>query len=213
MWATTMRRGRVWAGAICATAMLCVTGAAAQVFTDRVGALTTPQGDSCVATLIAPETVLTAAHCLFDAKGRPIAPRALSFKRDGRRAVAASRFVVNAGFAPLAGATAAAMASDTATVTLARSAGAVVTPLRLGGVVMAGDRVRVFRDADRAPVDCGVADPIGALFVLECALGPGDSGAPVVYFEGATMRVVGLVSAYDAERGSRAAIGVRVGDD
>ena len=149
----------------------------------------------CTATLIAPDRVLTAAHCL----PQRARPENIHFLPD---------------FAPagwledltLANWTAAPGKRDVALLCLAGSAQTAPLPRSAAGPVV-GEALTVIgypipRRYAQSHIDCTVerVDGAGGGFTLSCPLRPGASGAPVLRRTTAGSEIVGVVSATNATR-------------
>jgi len=190
-----------------------------------VGRLNIGAQSFCTATLVAPDKVLTAAHCLFDrATGERVADGQMTFHagwRTGRaeasRGIRAS--VVEAGFHFTRGETLDRVASDLALLQLDQ-------PIRLpqvrpfaidSGSPAQGAPVAVVsyaRDRSEAPSlqdRCAVLDQRrDGVMVLSCAIDFGASGAPVFTSEGGETRIVSVLSAMASSEGQTVALGMRL---
>lgn len=175
---------------------------------DAVGRLDFGNRGFCTATLIAPDLVLTAGHCLYDKEtGATIDPVTMTFLagfRNGRaeayRGVRAA--VAHPGYVYDGTAGAARVGHDLALVRLDR-------PIRLPGIQpfaldvepVTGDTVSVVsyaRDREDAPSlqeTCDVLDRASDALVMSCSVDFGSSGAPVFAQRDGEWRIVSIVSA------------------
>lgn len=188
---------------------------------EAVGRLDIDGKGFCTATLIAPDLVLTAAHCLHErTTGEPIAPdrieflaglrngRALAY-RDIRRAVTHPSYVHDG--------TARTETSrwDIALLELARPIRSTeVTPFEVVPFDQIGDRVGIVsyaHDRAEAPALQEVCDVIGlqdGLAIFGCDVDFGSSGAPVFRIEDGVAQVISVVSAKAEYDGARVAVGM-----
>ena len=197
-----------------ATAQMAVAGSGLIRLTDRddlfgweaVGRIEIGQDGYCTGVLIAPDLVLTAAHCVYDRAGQPIAPGRFLFRaglRDGQaiaeRTVA--RIAAHRGYDPRGGYTAQAIRHDAALLELAQPIPAsLAAPFVLHEGVQAGQRVSVVsygKGRDEAlswQRDCGLLGRSEGLLAFDCNITFGSSGAPVFTRDGGRARILTLVS-------------------
>lgn len=160
----------------------------------------------CSATLIAPDRVLTAAHCLYHpTTGRPAPMEELRFVagqhveghaavRGVRRAAAHPDF--RAGGTP----TPTALATDVALLELDAPVSAEeAAPIGLGAFPAGGavTLVSYSRERPQAPSmqDCRAVAEMGGLAALTCSIAEGASGAPLFARTGGREKLVAVVSA------------------
>lgn len=160
----------------------------------------------CTATLIAPDVIVTAAHCLFhpetgarvpDAELRFVAGYRIRERAALRRV---TRTVVDPGFAFDARTSYAGVGTDLALARLDRPVPDTVVPFPTS--VVEGDApplaiVSYAEDRPHAPsieAPCGIVERAGPVVALDCAVTYGASGSPL--FAGADeLSLVGVVSA------------------
>lgn len=187
---------------------------------EAVGRLNISGRNMCTGSLIAPNLVLTAAHCLYDpASGRAIDPTTIKFEAGlmGRRAKAArniAKAVVHPGYrhSQRGGSL---MGSDIAVLRLSRPINSnEIQPLRMSLNAARGDSVGVlsynFTHATRPNLErrCEVLAKQRTTLVMSCLVDFGASGAPVLQvIPGHLPRLVSVISAKAALGSRRVSIG------
>lgn len=201
------------------------TGDALRGF-EAVGRLNMAGAGFCTATLIAPDRVLTAAHCLFDQNtGQRIPEERLEFlagwrtgRADAIRAV--TRAAIWPDFDMSTGAEVGAVAGDIAVLALDR-------PVRMTSVLpiptsdaapSRGDPVTVVsyaRERSESPSiqeTCHVLEQRqDGVSIFSCDIDFGSSGSPVLAREGDGLRVVSVISARGEGRNGPISLGMRLG--
>lgn len=222
-----MRRLRAIVAAICLMSPA-QAGSSLIELTDRddlfgwegVGRVETAPSGYCTGALIAPDLVLTAAHCVYDDAGRPVPTDALRFRAGLRNGAFISQsevdtVAVHDRYDPRDPMTRDNIRHDVALLRLSDPIpAATASPFRLSQGERPGRNVSVVsygKGRDNAlswQRECQVLEAARDLMAFDCNVTFGSSGAPVFVRKGSHPRILSLISGGGEHDGRRIAYGM-----
>ena len=189
---------------------------------EAIGRLETGIG-FCTATLIAPDLVLSAAHCVYDMRtGAALAPEKFTFRAGLRNGKAAAtrkiaRIAAHPGFAPSGAFTGQNVQHDLALLQLAER----IPTHEIDPFILHDDRVRpgevsvVSYGRGRANLQsrqrqCHMLERQGPLLAFDCDVTNGSSGAPVFSHLNGRGRILSVISGEVSINGREVALGMHL---
>ena len=169
-----------------------------------IGKLYNGAGGTCTGVAVSRTEVVTAAHCLYNRRNDVLLEAtSLHFLigyRQGeyREDLRISKFITGPDYKP--DSTEASERGDWAILTLAHPSAQEIKPVSLannppsiGSRVMVGGFGQPKQFIMTADTDCGVREILpNGLLVHDCAVMPGDSGAPLIRSNGDAIEIVGV---------------------
>ncbi|MDW3223312.1 MAG: trypsin-like peptidase domain-containing protein [Paracoccaceae bacterium] len=186
-----------------------------------VGRLDAAMSGFCTATLIAPDLVLTAAHCVYSSRTkRLIKPAGLKFRAGLHRGVAVAesqvaQVEVHPGYDVRVGPTAQSVGHDVALLRLAKPIPThVLNPFSVRSSTHTDGPVNVVSyglgraESLSHESGCEVFDGYKNVILMDCEATFGSSGAPVFSQAGEGGQIVSLVSSVGLFRGKKTTYGM-----